>query len=701
MRLISNIIKIFFFLAVLCFVGIFASSFWIKEKVYSIISNRNLATNSAVYSSPFPIAKGVNINNIKLRERLERLNYHLTSSTPENPGEVFWGNDNIIIYFRGLINSDPVLREPILAALHLDNNKEIEAITELKFQQKLRQVILEPELLSNLGGEEIRSGETKQLSLFPNKLINALLAIEDERFYSHFGIDPIGLARAIYTNYQKGHLAQGGSTLTQQLAKNLFFSSERSITRKVLEAAAALSLEMAFSKDEIMELYLNEVFLGQVGNYAIHGFSEASKSFFNKNVKEISLLEAASLAGMIKAPTKYNPRKYPKRLKTRAKIVLDKMLEQKFITQAEYDKATTEDLKISPAGHTKRVAPYFVDYIKRILPDIIETSDFSSAKFSVITGIDVEYQKCADYAVETGLNRLYKAFPRYKKAKNPLQSAIVALNPINGQILAWVGGRDYSENQFDRVSQAKRQPGSAFKPFVYLTALDKNLNDYKVANATNTLMDEPVSMPLPNGQVWEPKNFENEFRGEVTIREALTHSLNIPTIELAMKVGIGKIAKTAELYGFGKDLPLVPSLALGAGEVSPLEISKAYAALANGGILIDLQPITYILKDDDSKEIYKAEINAKRASSEPAVFVLTSIMQDVINYGTGNSVRRMGFTAPAAGKTGTSNDTRDAWFCAFTPRTLAVVWVGFDNNDETNLTGGHAAAPIWTDFMKC
>jgi membrane carboxypeptidase/penicillin-binding protein len=307
------------------------------------------------------------------------------------------------------------------------------------------------------------------------------------------------------------------------------------------------------------------------------------------------------------------------------------------------------------------------------------------------------YQKCAQETVTNGLRALEKQYPRLKKLTS-LQAILLGVSVQDRQIRSYIGGRDYSKNQFERISMAKRQPGSTFKPFVYLTALDGDLNEYKPAKTTNILLDEPISIQVPGGY-WEPKNFDNDFRGEVTIRTALARSLNIPTVELGRKIGIDAVLRTAALFGFGDDLPAVPSIVLGAGDVSPLELTRAYLALANYGKIDDV--LAYTLIADDNAPLFIAKDKPQQVANPAAVFVLIDILRSVIEQGTGHVIRKLGFTAPAAGKTGTSNDSRDAWFVGFTPTHLATVWVGLDDNKQLGLAGGQAAAPIWAEYMKC
>jgi penicillin-binding protein 1B len=676
-------------------------SYFIRREVIRRVRDRSVTSNAGVFSRPYPLERGMSISRSQTLARLERLAYRKVNTTPEHSGEYELTDDKLFIYFRGAHFGGHPDQESQLVQFDLGSNKEIKNILDVKFRQPMKQAYLEPELLSLLGDSATRASTPKQLHDYPPYLVNALLAIEDERFYQHWGIDPIGLLRAIVVNLRAGHLVQGGSTITQQLAKNLFFTRERSFVRKAFEALSAILVETAFSKEKILELYMNEIFLGQEGNVAIHGFGEAAKAFFGKDVENIDLAEAATLAGIIKAPTSLSPRLNPKASKKRREVVLNKMLEQGYISPEERNRAALENLDIQPAQRNKRIAPYFVDFIRRKMEEQIQTDDPAASRLQIITGLDVDYQRCAETAVENGLKRLEQSYPRIKKSKEPLQASLISVNPVHGEVLAWVGGRDYGENQFDRVSQSKRQPGSTFKPFVYLTALDKDLNNYRVARTTSILSDEPTAIPVAGGKTWEPKDYEDEYLGDVTVREALTHSLNIPTVQLAMKVGIDAVAHTAALFGFGEDLPHVPSLALGAGEVSAFDLARAYAAIANGGLLINLKPIIAIMLENDPVPVGVPESKEERVASESAVFVLTNMLQSVIESGTGQVVRRMGFQSPAAGKTGTSSDTRDAWFVGFTPRTLAIVWVGFDDNKETKLTGAQGAAPIWTEYMKC
>ena len=684
--------SLFFLFAAVVLVG----TLWMRFKVINRVQSRAFQNASYVMSKPHIVSAGDNIFDIKLSSRLSRLGYIRTQSKPKKPGTYYRTSSQIQIYRNRFQLPTGGLESERFVSILFDSTGTISDVLYEESSRSVGQVALEPEIISKLGSSEKRAVDFKTLDQFPKQLKQAILSIEDERFYSHLGVDPIAILRAMVTNFKSGRVVQGGSTITQQLAKNLFYSSERSYTRKFFELFSALLIETAFSKEQILELYLNEVFLSQEGNTAVHGFGEASKSFFRKDIKNINLAEAATLAGLVKAPTSYSPRRNPKKSKTRRQVVLKQMKEHGKISNSEYLKAFNEKLKVFPKRNIKRVAPYFVDYVRKN----INPSSFENEGIKLHTELDLEYQLCAENAVKSGLEKLEKARPKLKK-QGGLQAALISLDSKTSSTRAWVGGRNYSLNQFDRVSQALRQPGSSFKPFVYLTALDRSLNNYRVARTTSILVDEPLTITTPGQEDWTPKNYDGKFRGEVTLRAALAKSLNIPTINLATKVGVRYIAHTAELFGFGRNLPQVPSLALGAGEVTPLSLARAYGGLSSGGKLRAVLPVVSITETESRAPLKTYKSRVIPAASPAATYVLTNILQSVIENGTGRVVRRLGFEGPAAGKTGTSNETRDAWFAGYTPSLLTVVWVGFDNNSETGLTGASGAAPIWAEYNKC
>lgn len=563
----------------------------------------------------------------------------------------------------------------------------------------LEVIELEPQIVAHLGGDSLRASSFTPLERIPAALTNAVIAIEDERFFHHFGIDPIGIARAMVANVLAGGFVQGGSTLTQQLAKNILLTPRRTIGRKIREAFAALSLERRLSKERILELYLNEVYFGQEGAVAIHGAPEAARTFFGKRIEDISVSEAALLAGLVQAPSAYAPRRHFKRALARRDIVLGKMRDLGFIDAATYTTAVRETPTVIAESTYRQVAPHFVAALRTALTD--EFGDDAPLDSMVVhTGIDLDTQACAERAVANGLARLEKDFPRLKKGASPLEAAIVAIEPFSGKIRAWVGGRDFRRNQFNHVSQAVRQIGSTIKPFLYLTALDADLNSYKVATPISVLSDRPMRIDVRAQPTWEPENYAREFHGDVTLRYALEHSLNLPAVHVGQRVTPAALARTARLFRLGDRIDAVPALALGAADTSLLRLTAAYGALANGGVFVEPRVYTFAL-DGRGEVLAAVNVREARVAQESSVYVLNNILQGVLSRGTGKGARQFGFNGAAAGKTGTSNDTRDSWFVGFTPDLVAGVWLGFGDNRPTGLTGGRAAAPIWGEFMHC
>lgn len=583
----------------------------------------------------------------------------------------------------------------------IDPNGRNNPNTFVSISEKVSQdFTLEPQALAALGSADTRASRFLPISKTPKHLINAVLSIEDERFYQHFGIDPIGISRALVTNITKGKLAQGGSTITQQLAKNLFFSPRRSISRKLLEIPAALSLESRLSKQEILEMYLNEVYLGQDGAIAIHGMGEAAHAFFGKNASDLTPSESALLAGLIQAPSLYAPRRFLPRAIKRRNLVLDKMCELNRLESKQCEQARSSLPKLTKDSDYKPKLPFFVGALQDKLSTHLNLEAAVRQGLHVRTGILPYIQDCAEQAIRNGTEKLDKKYPALRRKGKPLEASIVAIEPFSGKIRAWVGGRDFQRSQFDRVSKAKRQIGSTIKPFVYLTALDGSLNTYKTATAISILSDRPMELELDSNKYWNPENYDHEYRGDVTLRYALENSLNIPSVYISQKFGVNSLARVVEKFKLQEKVKDLPALALGALDTNLLNLTAAYGALANGGIYVE--PRLYVSAQDSSGSALEiSPLEETRVASEGAVFVLTSILEGVVDRGTGKAIRATGYKGPAAGKTGTTNDARDAWFIGYTPELSVGVWLGFDDNKKMGLTGGTAAAPIWGEFMSC
>jgi penicillin-binding protein 1A len=516
----------------------------------------------------------------------------------------------------------------------------------------------------------------------PEHVKEAFIAIEDERFYRHHGIDFIAILRALYRDILAGRIVQGGSTITQQLAKLLFLKPEKSISRKVKEAILALQIEKRYTKDEILGLYLNQAYFG---NQA-YGIEAAARTYFNKSVTDLDIAEAALIAALPKAPSYYNPFSHPERALKRRNIVLKKMLTLGFITEEEYEEAVSEPLPQKP-NRRKYDAPYFVEFIRGELEDRYPGRLYTDG-FSIYTTLDMRLQDIAEEAVRDGVQRLSKV------VKPGVQAALLAIDIDTGKIVAMVGGTDFWQTQFNRTVQALRQPGSAFKPFVYLTAFKKGLIP------EDTIMDIEIGYPTADRKdVWTPRNYEKIYNGEVTLREALAHSLNSATVCLADMIGLDEVIKTAKELGIRSKIHPYLSTAIGASEVTLFELVYAYAALAKGYRLTPLYIEQIINGDGITLEEHFPE--SEKVIDDALVDEIRDVLRSVITEGTGRRASRI-LKRDVYGKTGTTDDYTDAWFVGFDEKLVVGVWVGRD--DHTTIgnkqTGARAALPIWIEFMK-
>ena len=515
-------------------------------------------------------------------------------------------------------------------------------------------------------------GDAAKISELPRYVPLAVVAIEDRRFYSHFGIDPIGLVRAFYTNYKAGRVVQGGSTLTQQLAKNLFLKPERTYERKFQEAVLALWLENKYSKDEILQLYLNRVYFG-AGAY---GIEKAAQRFFGKSARDLSLSEAAIMAAVLKAPSSYNPVRHPKRAAQRANEVIKVMIETGLITEEEARQASGKATQVKSSDY-KPATQYVADWVEEQIPDLIGKFDRS---IIVETTIQPGLQTLAERVVRKRMNE-------QGKSRRAGQAAFVAMAP-NGEVMAMVGGRDYAKSQYNRAVKAQRQPGSSFKPFVYLTAIEQG------ATPGTIEVDEPITI----GD-WKPANYNKRYRGAVTLKTALALSLNVIAVKLAAAAGPENVAQTAQRLGIRSPLQANASIALGTSEVNLLELTGAYAAFANGGTTIIPHVITRITTRD-GKVLYQRQGSGLGGTiSEYDLGAMNEMMRAVVNNGTARRARLK--NQDVGGKTGTSQDYRDGWFIGYTSHLVAGVWVGNDDNSPTKrVTGGSLPAQIWKDVMS-
>lgn len=515
----------------------------------------------------------------------------------------------------------------------------------------------------------------------PDRIKRAFIAIEDQRFYSHPGVDLIGILRALYKDLMAQSIVEGGSTITQQLTKMLFLKPEKSLSRKIKEAIISVQIEKRYTKDEIMGMYLNQAYFGT----RAYGIEAAAQTYFGKSANELSLSEAALLAGLQKAPTLYSPFKNPEKAFMRRQLVLKKMFQNGFISREEYERANAEPLPVKPF-YRKYEAPYFVELVRQNLEakygNVIYTSGLR-----IYSTIDYNMQKIAEEAVANGINAIEK------RVKKGIQAALIAIDPRNGHIKALVGGTDFWETQFNRATMAFRQPGSAFKPFVYAAALENGMSE------SDEILDEPVSFPggRPN-TLWSPKNYDGEYHGYVPLKTALALSLNVATVRLANDVGINSIIDIAKKCGIKSTLQPYLPLALGASDVTLLELTSAYGVFATGN---RVEPITYEKIINRDGALLEESFPSSESILDPeTVDKMKVLLRAVIEMGTATKAQEIKWTV--YGKTGTTNDFSDAWFIGFDDRLIAGVWVGRDNHKPIGPkeAGAKAALPIWIEFMK-
>ena len=570
--------------------------------------------------------------------------------------------------------------------------------------QPVSRVTLDAPMLTALIQARVKRRQVP-LSALPSRMVQAVLAIEDRRYYSHPGVDPIRMAGALFRNtFGNRPYLEGASTITQQLARNFFLTEEmaveqqtrqRGLQRKLLEQFMAVILDIRATKDEVLELYLNDVYLGNRGSFAIHGVAEAARLYFGKDVNNLSLGEAAAIAGIIQSPGTLSPFSAPARVRERRNVVLLAMRDAEFISADAADRATKEPL--APVARALDAeAPYFVDFVGRTLAEQFPAVTQTTEAVDVYTTLDLHLQRLAQDAVSSGLAKVDQLLSRRRRGRVP-QAALIAVDPRTGDILAMVGGRSYNQSQFNRAVSASRQPGSIFKPFVFLSAFERAAEDGAALTPATLVNDEPTTFDA-NGTPWSPSNYENEYDGEITMRRALAMSRNAATVKVAEAAGYARIADLWRRIGAGAAPRAFPSIALGVFEATPYDIATAYTIFTNGGERRTLRPLLRITRG--SAEIVAKDAPTKRIARADTTYLVTNMMRSVLSEGTGAAVRASGFGLDAAGKTGTTNDLRDAWFVGFTPELLTVVWVGLDDNQALGLSGSQAALPIWLAFMQ-
>ena len=662
------------------------------------LSGHTEQTTARIYSAPTRIYTGEGMTQADLANHLQRAGYS-ELDVAGSPGRyVLHGANEVEI-------------RPSSASLFAGKNRlvvdfsgsEIQRIHSLETGAALDSADVEPELLTSLFDSSREKRRAIAYNDIPKVMRDAVLSVEDRRFFEHPGFDPVRIFGAAWVDLRHGARVQGGSTISMQVARSFFFSTERTLRRKLAETMVALELEHRFTKQQIFELYANEIYLGNRGSFAIHGFGEASLAYFNKDLREVTLPEAAFLAGIIHAPNRYSSsdRKPERAVEARDRALLA-MTENGAIAADQAKEAKKAPLQIVSGGLEGSTAPYFVDMVKDHLLDRFSEADLLSQSFRIYTTLDPELQRLASQAVDDGAKnidaQLAKRYARWKKEGQPVpapQIAMIVLDPHTGEIKALVGGRDYGESQLNHIL-ARRQPGSAFKPFVYAAAFESGVDGVQpVVTPATTVMDEPTTFDF-DGKEYTPANYGEKFHGEVTVRDALTYSLNVATVKVAELIGYTRVTDMAHQFGLDPGIQPTPSVALGAYEMTPLEVAGGYTILANQGVRSEPMFIRNVV-NAQGETLEQNSVQSRRVLDPRVAYLVTSVLEDVIDHGTGATVRARGFDAPAAGKTGTS---RDGWFAGYTSNLLAIVWVGFDDNRDLGLSGANAPAPIWAEFMK-
>lgn len=648
---------------------------------------------SVVYAAPRPVIVGEPARPDEIAEYLRRCQYSESNSSragwyrvrPDgievNPGPDAYDQEGAVIKISG-----GRVSEIISLADHTDRTE----------------YLLEPELITNLFDRKREKRRIVRFDDIPKVMVDAVLSAEDQRFFQHPGVDPIGLLRALFVDLKDRRWQQGSSTLTMQLARTLLLTNERTWRRKVQELFITLHLEQELTKKQIFEYYANSIYLGNQGSFSIDGLGEGAQVYFGKDLSQVTLPEAAMLAGRIQS-NMWDPFLHPEQAKTRRNLVLKNMRDEGKITPREYDEASASPLKVVRGTTQATEAPYFIDLVKDDLLSQFQDRDFQNDSYRVYTTLDMNLQHDAEEAVKNGIKETDDAWHRRSKLYGTdefprAQVSMIVLDAQTGELKALVGGRDYGTSQLDHAVRL-RAPGSSFKPFVYATAMETGVdnNGGPVLTPASTVVDEPTTFWFEQQPPWTPADFEDKYQFRaVTLREALAHSMNVPAVKVAETVGYDKVAEMARRVGLNGNIKPTPSIALGAYEVTPLEIARAYTVFPTGGQLLDTTFVKSI-RDRAGSTVFEAHPQSRQVIDPRVAYLVVNMLEEVLRSGTGASVASRGFKLPAAGKTGTE---RDGWFAGFTSKLICIVWVGFDDNRDLKLEGAHSALPIWVDFMK-
>jgi penicillin-binding protein 1B len=671
---------------------------WIYRESVGRFQVRKLRLPTRIYADYTPLMPGTPLQADDLLEKLDRLGYR-EAERLQQPGDYLRADGAIDIYTRRFTHpSGEYPAQPIRVTT---TKTQIESVVSLREARPLDRAALEPELLTSVLSEQLENRSPVTLEQVPQILQDAVIVTEDVRFWRHPGVDPLGIVRAVFRNVRAGGVSEGASTLTQQLVKNYFLTSERTYRRKIIEAFMAVILDARYSKREILEAYLNDIYLGRNRSISILGVGEASRFYFGKPISEIQVHEAALLAGMIRSPNNNSPFNNPDNALKRRNTVLSLLLKEKKITQEQYDKAREAKLPRKPFRQKSGLGsiPFYVDRVLQELGHDYGIDDVKGRGLRIYTAIDLTAQDAATRIVDQSLRNLERSSRRLRNHDPALQGALIHIDVPSGEIRALVGGRNYERSQFNRALKSKRLVGSLFKPFVYLTAFEPSLSGQNITPAT-LVNDSRFVLKRRWSEDWSPRNYDGRYLGNVTVAQALEQSLNAASVRIGLACGIEPILKTARTLGVQTEMDDGnPAILLGAVGIPPIEMAEAYSTIARQGQRMPPRTIRFVTDDRGRTLSGAGEAKPTQVFPQRDVYLLTKVMEGVVNRGTAGSARSMGFRKVAAGKTGTTNDKRDAWFIGFTPQTLALTWVGFDDNDPTGLSGSDAAVPMWTRYM--
>ncbi len=674
-----------FIVAVVLLAGVLI---YLDAVVQEKFSGKRWTVPAKVYARPLELFAGQKLNKQDFLTELNALGYRNETSA-SSAGAVSVNGNTVELHTRGFQFYEGA--EPAQAVRVRFSGGSVASLTKAN-GSPLAVARLEPLLVGGLYPAHQEDRILIRLDQVPELLPQALIAVEDRDFYQHHGVSLKSIARALWVNTSSGSLRQGGSTLTQQLVKNFFLTNERTLTRKVTEALMSVLIELHYSKEEILEAYLNEVFLGQDGQRAVHGFGLASQYFFSQPLAELKLQQIALLVAMVKGPSYYNPRRQPERALERRNLVINLLAEQGIV-----DEQQAEQAKKTPLGITKRGSlanttyPGFLDLVKRQLREDYRDQDLTEEGLSIFTSFDPILQRKA----EESLTQTYKQLAG-RKGIDEVESAVVVSNPETGEVLALLGSRQPRYAGFNRALDAVRPIGSLIKPAVYLTALEQP-SQYTL---THYLQDETFSVKSRNGQVWTPQNYDRKEHGTVFLYQGLAQSYNLSTAKLGLEMGVPRVLNTVRRLGVERDWPAYPSMLLGAGSLSPIEVADMYQTIANGGFNTPLRAIRSVL-NAEGEPLGRYPYSIEQRFDAGAIYLTQEAMRRVMTEGTGRSVyNRVLDSTVLAGKTGTSNDLRDSWFAGFGQDLLAVVWMGRDDNGQTPLTGASGALQVWANFMQ-